>query len=143
VENHDLSNYQWSSIVIEIGTPGENMTVEEPLRDFSTQKRKSIQKLTGSFLAYFDDFTSKITTNDRSRLGKAKVNMFPVCRILRNMSHFDQNILGPIFRQLDKYEKKHYFFIQQKILWLTLNSSRTNFLLSRTTSASGMMFVFL
>jgi hypothetical protein len=69
--------------------------------DFPTRKRKNIHILTDSLVAYFDNFASKITTNDGSRFGNAKVNMFPVCRILCHMSHFDQKILGPVFRKLD------------------------------------------
>jgi hypothetical protein len=33
------------------------------------------------------------------------MDIFPVCWILRNMSHFYQKILEPICRELDKYEK--------------------------------------
>jgi hypothetical protein len=54
------------------------------------RKRKNIQILTRSLFAYFNDFTSKITANDGSRLGKTKMNMFPICRILRSMGYFDQ-----------------------------------------------------
>jgi hypothetical protein len=76
------------------------------------KKRENIQILTGSFFAYFDDFTSKITANDGSRLGKTKMNMFPVCRILRSMGYFDQQILGSIFRKLNQYETNHSALIQ-------------------------------
>jgi hypothetical protein len=77
-----------------------------------TRKRKNIQILTDSFFAHFKNFTSKITANGRSRLGKTKMNMFPVCRILRSMGYFDQKILGSVFGKLNKYETNHSALIQ-------------------------------
>jgi hypothetical protein len=67
------------------------------------------------------------------------VNMLPVCRILCSMGHFDQKVLGSIFWKLDKYETNHSSLIQQKTLWRTSSSSRTSFLFSCRTSASGIV----
>ena len=64
---------------------------------------KCIHRLTNCFFAYFDHYPTEITTNDRSRFGKTKVNVLPVCRILCSMSDFDQKLFRSILWQLDTY----------------------------------------
>ncbi len=82
------------------------ITARNPLRNFST-KKSAIEVLTNRFLANFNNFTRKMTTNYRAGLGETKMNIFLVCRILRCMTYFDQKILGTIFRELDSYKTNY------------------------------------